>query len=100
MYVRLGSPDAPVVAAERERLRARFPDRDPAAAIVAGEAAAILARVREYVAVGVTKFVLRPVARGDDDLLAQTRGLIERVLPEIGAVAFPTHVFRARRSSA
>jgi hypothetical protein len=46
----------------------------------------ILARLREYVAAGVTKFVLRPVARGDDDFIDQTRRYIEQVQPELGAL--------------
>jgi probable F420-dependent oxidoreductase len=48
---------------------------------VIGEAEAIIERIRDYEAAGVTKLVLRPLARGDDDLLAQTRRLIEEVLP-------------------
>jgi probable F420-dependent oxidoreductase len=86
IYVRVGRADEPVVVAEIERLRGRFPDRDPAHAVVAGGPERILDRVREFVDAGVTKFVLRPVARGDDDFIEQTRRLIERVLPEIGAL--------------
>jgi hypothetical protein len=33
----------------------------------------------------VEKFVLRPVGRGDDAILAQTRQLIEQVLPRVAA---------------
>jgi len=86
LYVRLGSAGEPVVRAEIGKLRARFPDRDPSQTIVAGTAADVVARVREYVAVGVTKFVLRPVAQGDDDVLAQTRQIVEKLLPEIDAL--------------
>ena len=59
--------------------------RDPARGIVAGDAAAILQRIAEYVEAGVTKFVLRPVGRGDDVPLAQTRLLLEQVLPLVAA---------------
>ncbi len=86
LYFRLGRADEPVVQAELQRLRARFPDRDPAGSIVAGTAADVVARIREYVAVGVTKFVMRPVARGDDDFMAQTRAFIDTLIPEIGAL--------------
>ncbi len=86
MYYRLGRADEPVVRAETERLRARFPDRDPAGTIVAGEAGDVLARIREYVAVGVTKFVMRPVASGDDDVMMQTRRFVDDLLPAIGDI--------------
>jgi probable F420-dependent oxidoreductase len=48
---------------------------------VIGDAVAIVERVRAYEAAGVTKLVLRPLARGDDEMLAQTRRLIDEVLP-------------------
>ena len=34
-------------------------------------------------AVGVTKFVVRPIAEGDDALMEQTQRLIEEVLPVV-----------------
>ena len=33
----------------------------------------------------MSKFILRPSARGDDEIMAQTRRLIEEVLPRIAA---------------
>jgi hypothetical protein len=41
--------------------------------------------IEEYVEAGVSKFILRPAARGDDELMAQTRRLIEEALPLVGA---------------
>ena len=41
----------------------------------------ILARVAEYVDAGVSKFILRPLGCDDEAILAQTRLLIEQVLP-------------------
>jgi probable F420-dependent oxidoreductase len=55
--------------------------RDPRAYFAIGDAAAIVERVAEYVAAGVSKFVLRPVGGGEPEILAQTRQLIEQVLP-------------------
>ena len=52
---------------------------------VVGDAAAIFARIEAYVAAGVTKFVLRPVGQGDEVPLAQTRMLLEQVLPLVAA---------------
>ena len=68
------------MAARVRRYRART-GRDPLAYFAIGDAAADLARIAAYVEAGVSKFILRPVARGDADVLAQTRRLIEDVLP-------------------
>jgi alkanesulfonate monooxygenase SsuD/methylene tetrahydromethanopterin reductase-like flavin-dependent oxidoreductase (luciferase family) len=56
--------------------------RDPGTYFAVGDPAAILERIGEYVAAGVSKFVLRPVGSGEE-VLAQTRLLIEQVLPEV-----------------
>ena len=59
--------------------------RDPAEYFVAGHADAIVARIADYVAAGASKFILRPIARGDEDMLTQTRRLIDEVLPKVAA---------------
>jgi alkanesulfonate monooxygenase SsuD/methylene tetrahydromethanopterin reductase-like flavin-dependent oxidoreductase (luciferase family) len=56
--------------------------RDPGTYFAVGDPAAILERIGEYIEAGVSKFVLRPVGSGEE-LLAQTRLLIEQVLPEV-----------------
>ena len=48
-----------------------------------GEAQAVTERIREFVEAGVTKFIVRPIGGGDEALLAQTRRLVEQVLPEV-----------------
>jgi probable F420-dependent oxidoreductase len=50
-----------------------------------GDAGTILGRIAEYVAAGISKFILRPVGAGDEAVLAQTRQLIEEVLPQVAA---------------
>jgi len=50
-----------------------------------GDADAILARIAELVEAGVSKFILRPLLGGEDMVLAQTRRLIEEVLPAVAA---------------
>jgi hypothetical protein len=45
----------------------------------------ILGRIAEYVEAGASKFIVRPAARGDEDMLDQTRRLIEQVLPLVAA---------------
>jgi probable F420-dependent oxidoreductase len=80
---RFGNWDEPVV----ERAAAAFARTnaavDPHDYIVAGDAPAILERITEYQAAGVSKFVLRPLADGDEDFMQQTRLLAERVLPVV-----------------
>ena len=49
---------------------------------VVGDAAAVIQRIRAYREAGVSKFVLIPLAKGDDDLFDQTQRLIDEVLPE------------------
>jgi hypothetical protein len=45
----------------------------------------MLERIAEYVEAGASKFILRPAARGDEDMMDQTRRLIEQVLPMVAA---------------
>ncbi len=84
---RFGTANDPGMATAFDAYRARN-RRDPLAYFAIGDAAAIMARIAAYVEAGVSKFILRPVARGDADVLAQTRRLIEDVLPRI-AVRWP-----------
>jgi probable F420-dependent oxidoreductase len=65
-------------------LLARFqPGLDPKLYLAVGGAAEILERIRQYREAGVSKFVLRAMGRGDEDLLAQTRRLVDEVLPAV-----------------
>ncbi|SVD67310.1 uncharacterized protein METZ01_LOCUS420164 [marine metagenome] len=57
--------------------------RDPQTTFVVGDGSDVLARVGEYVKVGVSKFILRPIGSDDEDILNQTQLLIEQVLPGI-----------------
>jgi hypothetical protein len=45
----------------------------------------MLDRIAQYVEAGASKFILRPAARGDADMLDHTRKLIEQVLPMVAA---------------
>jgi len=79
---RFGRPDDPAVeqaAAARRRTTAS----DPRDRLAVGDARAIRARVAEYVAAGASKFVMIPLARGDDDLLDQSRRLVAEVVPAL-----------------
>jgi probable F420-dependent oxidoreductase len=59
--------------------------RDPLRYFAIGDAEAVVERIAAYVAAGISKFILRPAARGDDEMLSQTRRLIEEVLPLVAA---------------
>jgi probable F420-dependent oxidoreductase len=50
-----------------------------------GDAGVILERIAEYISVGVSKFVLRPVGASGEEVLAQSRQLIEQVLPQVAS---------------
>jgi probable F420-dependent oxidoreductase len=91
-----GSKADPVV----ERAMAAYgkrTGRDPRAHFVVGDAAAIVERIAEYGDAGISKFVLRPVGFDDATMLAQTRQVLEQVLP-LAAARWPKPSKRARNS--
>ena len=49
---------------------------------VAGDAASMLGRIKEFIDAGCSKFVMLPMASGTADMMHQTRHFIEEVLPE------------------
>ncbi|MGE5512490.1 MAG: LLM class flavin-dependent oxidoreductase [Bacteroidota bacterium] len=59
--------------------------RDPLTYFAVGDRDAIVGRIAEYIAAGVSKFVLRPLGSSGEEVLAQTRQLIEQVLPVVAA---------------
>lgn len=77
-----GSAGDPAVGRAMEAYAKRT-GRDPSRQFAVGDAGTILDRVGEYVAGGVQKFILRPVGNGDT-VIAQTKMLIEKVLPHVG----------------
>ena len=61
--------------------------KKPADGYVAiGDVDTILERIGEFRAAGIHKFVLRPIAFGTDEMLAQTRHFIDAALPRIAAL--------------
>jgi probable F420-dependent oxidoreductase len=77
---RFGSWEEPVVQRAAAAFARTNTEIDPREYIAAGDASTILARAAEYQAAGVSKFVLRPLAEGDEDFMNQTRRLAETVL--------------------
>jgi hypothetical protein len=45
-----------------------------------------MALLNEFRAAGVHKFILRPVAESGDDIIAQTRQFIDKLLPAVTAL--------------
>jgi len=84
---RFGRPDDPGLARLFEAYRKRT-GRDPQHYFAIGDASAIVERIAAYIDAGISKFILRPAARGDDEMLGQTRRLIEEVLP-LAAMRWP-----------
>jgi probable F420-dependent oxidoreductase len=83
----LGDAAAPAPQRAMDAYRART-GRDGRDILAAGDAAAILDRVAAYVGAGVTKFVVRPIGIDEAEVMAQSRRLIEEVLP-LAAARWP-----------
>ena len=81
---RVGSWDDPGMTRLADAYEART-GRDPREAFAIGDADLIMDRVAEFVEAGASKFILRPVAQGDEQMLEQTRRLVEEILPRMAA---------------
>jgi len=81
---RFGRPDDPALQRAREAYTKRTGRRADAYFAV-GDAGTIVERIAEYIEAGASKFVLRPAVSGEEDVLAQTRQLIEQVLPLVAS---------------
>lgn len=82
---RFGSPDdEPVQRTAAAYQRLAVPDT--ASLFAVGGAEAIVARCREYVEAGVSKFVLRPIAANDAEWMEQTKRLIDEVIPAVHGI--------------
>ncbi|MBT3626425.1 MAG: LLM class flavin-dependent oxidoreductase, partial [Gammaproteobacteria bacterium] len=78
---RFGSPEDDVVATTAKGLAGRL-KQSPDRYLVAGDASAMVGRIREFIDAGCQKFVMLPMANGTTDVMAQTRLFIEEILPE------------------
>ena len=83
--VRFGSWDEPLVSRAAEA-QYRRTGRDPRRQWAVGGREDIVGRIREFVDAGISKFILRPLGRDDDDIAGQTRRLIEEVIPDAVAL--------------
>lgn len=78
---RFGSEDEPVVQRSLHAVAARAPGVDPRSLVAVGDAKTIAERVQAYVEAGASKFVLRPIAATDEEMLDQSRRLAAEVSP-------------------
>lgn len=86
MPIRIGPADDPAVLAAKERLLSRMPEEGRgslAESFAIGPAETVVAALRRYVAEGIEKFVVLPMASDFDDLQAQTEVLAREVLPKV-----------------
>ena len=87
-FVHFGSRDDAVCQRELRRFRRAAPNADLDHLLAVGEDA-ILATIAAYAREGIAKFILRPLAETDAELLDHSRRLIEAVLPRVGEI--PLH---------
>lgn len=87
---RFGSWEEPLVQRSAAALARLGREVDPAGTMAVGGAQEVIAKAREYVEAGISKFVLRPLGAGDGELMEQTRRLIDEVLPVVHGWAAPT----------
>ncbi len=78
---RFGSWEEPAVQKMAQQLALRNPDVDPRAMMAVGGAEEVIELCQVLRAVGVSKFVLRPIASTDEDMLEQSRLVAEEVIP-------------------
>ncbi len=86
---RFGSWEEPVVQRNLQAIRARIvgQDADPKAFMAVGGAEEVIELVTVLRAVGVSKFVARPIASSDDEMMEQSRLMAEEVIPHVHKMA-------------
>ncbi len=82
---RFGDWNDPSSRQYAEAFQSRFA-RDPRQNMVIGGGEEIVERLQGYVEAGISKFILRPIGTGDDELIAQTERLIAEVCPWLDVV--------------
>ena len=85
---RFGSWEEPAVERNVQAYRARAgADADPHNFMAVGDADAIIELVTRFRAAGISKFVARPIASSDEEMMQQSRLLAEQVNPIVNQMA-------------
>lgn len=82
---RFGEVDHPAVTTYSQFLSDRL-GKDPAGYVAAGDEHRIMALLEQFHAAGAHKFVLRPMATGTQDMLEQTRLMVDKLLPLVSVL--------------
>jgi probable F420-dependent oxidoreductase len=84
MGFHFGSAAEPAIAEAKAQV-VRRAGREVPSYFAIGDADTILARIADLVDAGVSKFILRPLLSGEEVVIAQSRRLIDEVLPAVAA---------------
>jgi probable F420-dependent oxidoreductase len=82
---RFGSPHEAIVTRYNTLLEKRLGKKAEGYTAVGG-VEEMMALVTDFCAAGVQKFILRPIASGTDDMISQTKLMVEQLLPAIDAL--------------
>ncbi|NOX51534.1 MAG: LLM class flavin-dependent oxidoreductase [Gammaproteobacteria bacterium] len=82
---RFGTEDEPIITRYNEGLRKRL-GKDPSGLNAVGGVTEMMNLIHEFKQAGVHKFILRPIATGTQDMIEQTKQMVELLLPEIYAL--------------
>ncbi len=82
---RFGAPDDPIVTKYNEMLTKRL-GKAPSGFSAVGGVPEMMALVHDFHDAGVHKFILRPIASGADEMIEQTKLMVEKLIPEIDAL--------------
>ncbi|HEU0074617.1 MAG TPA: LLM class flavin-dependent oxidoreductase [Dehalococcoidia bacterium] len=84
---RFGSWEEPAVERSVQAYRARAgADADPRNFMAVGDAEAIIELVARFHEAGISKFVARPIAMSDEEMMSQSAMLAEQVNPAVNAM--------------
>ena len=84
---RFGTWEEAAVQRQVQAFAQRAPGIDPKAFMAVGGPDDVVQLVKVVRAVGISKFVLRPIATDDEDMLYQSRILADEVIPQVNILA-------------
>jgi alkanesulfonate monooxygenase SsuD/methylene tetrahydromethanopterin reductase-like flavin-dependent oxidoreductase (luciferase family) len=82
---RFGSVEEPIVKRYNDLLSKRL-GKEPSGFTAVGGTEQMMQLVHQFRDAGVHKFILRPIASGTDEMIEQTKQMIEHLLPEIASL--------------